>query len=129
MTESSDSAGHRTIQGILATIYGWNPGSAGAAARISTCLSVGALCCRSKRKLLRKLPEWWLCFVFCSVWYFICQESCGFVFMGDFVFMMPLSTGQQVKAVSAVWLGGACFRQLSLFLLAEIGVSFNQALL
>lgn len=58
-----------------------------------------------------------------------CQESSGFVFMRDFVFIMPLNTGQQVRAVSAMWLGGACFKQLSFVPLAEIGMSFNQALL
>lgn len=50
---------------------------------------------------------------------FSCQESCGFVFMRDFIFIMALSTGQQVKAVSAVWLGGACFRQLRVLSLRD----------
>lgn len=31
-----------------------------------------------------------------------CQESCGFVFMRDFVFIMPLNAGQQVKVVFAM---------------------------
>lgn len=99
------------------------------ATRISACLSVGALHCRSKRKLLKKLAEWPLSFVFCSVWYFICQESCGFVFTRGFVFVLPVSTGQQVKAVSAVCLGAAFFRQLSFFPWVLIMHCFNQHLL